>query len=348
MTDSVTYNAIVTDPRWRLCALKPMESQLVFHYLDKSDIERENYIDHGYLNQKPGRYVSLPMEALFELTESKPLAKTHYIFHTAFCGSTLLSRCMNLEGKSFSVREPNALMQLAEFKREQGDEIYQMEVWPRLLRLVVFLLGRPFEQDAAVIIKPSNSMNNLIVDLMGLDCRSKALMMSSESQEFIVSNLKKAGYQQFCQQLMALLAKDHLNFSFNKDANLEELSGPQMANLVWALQQIQWNGSTSELDMNRFRYLNISEFLQKPQNSIAALSEFFELGFEPPEVSDIMSSQAFTSHSKEDRDDFSDQTKKQEDQQILLQHKDEIQYAENWLAELALDVDNSSRIRLLD
>lgn len=348
MTDSVTYNAVVTDPRWRLCALKPMESHLVFHYIEKSDIERENYIDHGFLNQKEGRYVSLPMDALLELTENKPLPKTHYIFHTAFCGSTLLSRCMNLYGKSFSVREPNALMQLAEFKREQGNEIYQMEVWPRLLRLVVFLLGRPFEQDAAVIIKPSNSMNNLIVDLMGVDSRSKALMMSSESQEFIVSNLKKAGYQQFCQQLMALLAKDNLNFTFNKDANLEELSGPQMANLVWALQQIQWNGSTSELDTNRFRYLNISEFLQQPQQSITALSDFFELGFESSEVTDIMGSQAFTSHSKEGRDNFNDQAKKQEDQQILTQHKVDIQNAENWLTELVLDIDISSRIRLLD
>jgi hypothetical protein len=348
MTDSVTYNSIVTDPHWRLCALKPMESQLVFHYLEKSDIERENYIDHGYLNQKPGRYVSLPMEALFELTENKPLPLTHYIFHTAFCGSTLLARCMDLEAKSFSVREPNALMQLAEFKREQGSAIYQMEVWPRLLRLVVFLLGRPFAPDASVIIKPSNSMNNLIVDLMRLDSRSKALMMSSESQEFIVSNLKKEGYQQFCQQIIALLAKDKLNFSFNKSANLEELSGPQLASLVWALQQIQWNGSTSELQTSRFRYLNVSEFLQDPSTTIAALSEFFQLHFESSEVNDIISSQAFTSHSKEDRGNYSNQAKQQEDQKIALQHKDDIQSAESWLADLALDIDNSSRIRLLD
>lgn len=347
MTENVTYGSIVDDPKWRLCALQPMKSELIFHYLDQAEIERENYIDQGYLNQQPGRYVSIPMEALIELTENKPLPPTHYIFHTAFCGSTLLSRCMNHDSKSFSVREPNALMQLAQFKREQGDQVYQMDIWPKLVRLVVYLLGRPFVSGAAVIIKPSNSMNNLIVDLLSLDVRSKALIMSSEVNQFVVSNLKKQGYEQFCQQMFSMLSKDNLAITFNKEANLEQISGAKMASLVWALQQVQINRSANQLDQERLRYLQISEFLNNPKSTIESLSDFFSLNFSALEIDDILSSQAFTSHSKEGRDNFNSDSKQHEDEQIVAQHKSEIEDAQHWLTSLALDLGEASRHSLI-
>lgn len=122
----------------------------------------------------------------------------HYIFHSAFCGSTLLSRALNEPGQCLSIREPYALTQLSAFKRANPAFVAQWGAWPKL---ALYFIARGYFENEVTVIKPSNSANNLIPDLMALNIDTQALMLSTSLPQFMQD---KAEALSRCNQLFGL------------------------------------------------------------------------------------------------------------------------------------------------
>lgn len=106
-----------------------------------------------------------------------------YIFHIAFCGSTLLSRALAFKGNSFAIREPWILLDLAARVETGAASAEEVELISRLL-------GRSYEE-TAVVVKPSVLSNNLIEPLMTADPKARALLLCNDLKSFLISNLKK-------------------------------------------------------------------------------------------------------------------------------------------------------------
>jgi hypothetical protein len=112
-------------------------------------------------------------------------ASPAWLFHTAFCGSTLLARVLHAPPAVVALKEPWPLMQLSDASLHLGRE----RIRPAL-GAAVALLAEPWAEGGRVLVKPTNSVNRLLPDLLALG-EGPALLLHSGLEEFILSCCKK-------------------------------------------------------------------------------------------------------------------------------------------------------------
>lgn len=108
------------------------------------------------------------------------------IFHTSFCGSTLLGRLLDRPGKSLVLREPQSLSDLAA-RQAMLDQSGARD--PRVERMLAVLPGLLMRSAAAgepVTIKPSNWINNLAPALCGM-LPVRPVFLSMQPRAFLLA-----------------------------------------------------------------------------------------------------------------------------------------------------------------
>jgi hypothetical protein len=86
----------------------------------------------------------------------------------SFCGSTLLARLLDCPGKVLALKEPNCLVDLADWKTALNQRGGGADAdFGGMLRFAAAMLARPWSNDEHVLVKPSSWANNLTDDLPG-------------------------------------------------------------------------------------------------------------------------------------------------------------------------------------
>ncbi len=120
-----------------------------------------------------------------------------WIWHTSFCGSSLLARCLHVPPAQVSLKEPLILRRLGDGRFSGFDLADGPE-------LSASLLARPWHEGGGIVIKPTHAALNVAADLMQALPRSRAILLHSDLEDFIVSNIKKSPETQ---QRIGLLAE---------------------------------------------------------------------------------------------------------------------------------------------
>ncbi len=96
--------------------LKSFEARFVL--MNRECYRRSPFLD-GRMSRASDVVCSISLHALMEHVESnlKNTRPAKYVFHHGACGSTLIARCLDIEGASLALREPIALHQLAVARR---------------------------------------------------------------------------------------------------------------------------------------------------------------------------------------------------------------------------------------
>lgn len=153
---------LLADPRHLLHRIDPTAGTATFMSTDKARLTRPSFID-GRSDFSVAPPVVVPLEALLSQDQLDAPGSDRVIFHVAFCGSTLLARLLEQDGAAHVLREPNVLVDLANWKRAGVDARFAPS-----LRLVMASLRRRWVPTEAAVVKASNWPNNLIVDLAAL------------------------------------------------------------------------------------------------------------------------------------------------------------------------------------
>lgn len=290
---------IVTDARWLPSRLVP-ESAMEFVWLPREDQSKISFLADQYLQDRDLTTVRL---SLADVRSELPRAARgcHYIFHSAFCCSTLLCRALNVPGASFGLNEPQIMLELARLMR-------QGKLDQPLLNNVQTLLSRPFGPNEVSIVKPGNEANLLIDPLMRLDERSKGILLYAPLPQFLRSIARKQLWGRcWGRRLFLLLRQDHpLSLGFS-DAELFEQTDLQVAAMAWLHHQVHFASILSRFP-GRFRTLDSDTFLAGRAQCLTAIGDYFELGVEAGRWAEISESEVFTRHSKEIGRDFSPET----------------------------------------
>jgi hypothetical protein len=118
---------------------------------------------------------------------SHPQVGLHYVFHSAFCGSTLLSRYLEASNDVLVLREPLILTILETLTPQRYDFFPR---WPAALDVAMALLTRPFPETRSVVVKLNDTCITEGPDLLDWDPAATATFLYSNLPMFISQVLK--------------------------------------------------------------------------------------------------------------------------------------------------------------
>ncbi len=218
--------------------------------------------------------------------------RLNFIWHTSFCASTLLSACLDSPGRCLALKEPRVLVILAYLKRSG-----QLARFPDLARSMFSLLGRRFDADEQILIKPSNGANTLVVEAAALT-QGRMLLLYSDCESFVLSMAKQgnAGFA-YVRDLFASLAPEGHPLARWPAADLLRLTDLELAALVWRMQMDFMQAASARLG-DRARSLDCRLFLKDPASVLPRINDFLGLGIRPEQLDRMAAGPLFSRDAK--------------------------------------------------
>lgn len=263
-----------------------------FLRLDRATLRRSAFLDRR-IAADAGNFEEVPIaDLLAQPIRGTADAPPGFIFHTAFCCSTLLARSLDIAGRTLVLREPGTLLQLADLKRglaaSRRDEA-------ELLPLTLNLLARPFAAGERIIVKPTNLANNLAPELAAGGAR--ALVLHDDLEPFLLAVLKRpreseSGITRFLERLLA----DPIGRRWAERHRVPE-SLAERAALAWTQQILGLRVWLADTAAN-LRVLAASELLAEPTAALTASAAWLGVKMEAEEAAAIVHGPVWARHAK--------------------------------------------------
>ena len=262
--------------------------------------------------------------------EGAERAPIHFIFHTSFCGSTLLARSLDLPGVSASLREPDVLINLANRIVRTEDQANRERI-----ELVLRLLERPLSPGERVIVKPTNFANRLVEPLLMMRPESRAVLLYSDVETFLRSLLKRGMFGRiFGRRMFAQVSRSSaLNLGYSA-GDLFQQTDAQIAALAW-LMQIHHFDAVARAFPERVTVIESAALLANPAEMIDRVQVLFGLGLDRSRVDEIASGPVFSKHSKFSDRDYDSVAREEEHKAASEAHADEIVMVVKWIEAVA-------------
>jgi hypothetical protein len=290
----VSARDLILDPDWHLDALDLQAGQAVFVKASRSLLEETPFLDDR-LDRSGLKTLSVSLQDLARADIPAPARSPVFIWHSAFCGSTLLARLLSGTGHGLCLREPGVLMALSSLKRHNHADAF------RSLTPVVFkALAHQAGDAERVIFKPTNIVNNLILEAAQIFPESRNIFMTSELREFLISIAKKnESGRAFARRIYAMFARDGLRAGSIPPDQTLSLTDMQIAALVWLMEVEQMRAAQTALPTERSAWLDGDRFIGAPAPALKAASAYFELGFDPDEIDTLVSGPTLNRDAKD-------------------------------------------------
>ncbi|MDB5720402.1 MAG: hypothetical protein JWP15_1020 [Alphaproteobacteria bacterium] len=197
----------------------------------------------------------------------------HFIFHSAYCCSTLLANAYDEAGIATAFKEPMILNDLVGWRHRGGSPARIGEVLDGALRL----LARPFGTGEAAVVKPSNVVNALASAMLKLRPRAGAVLLHAPLRVFLGSIAGKGLWGRlWVRDLLVKQLKDGLvDLGFEPEDHLLQ-TDLQVAAVGWLVQQSLFARMAAEFP-DRVRTLESETLLARPEEALAAIDAMFGL-----------------------------------------------------------------------
>ena len=259
-----------------------------------------------------------------------PSAPLHFIFHSAYCCSTVLARAFDIEDVSMGMKEPVLLNDMVGWRRRGAEQGKFVEALDLSLRL----LARPFGTDRAVVAKPSNIVNHLAFTMLSLRPEARAVLLYAPIEHYLRSIARKGLWgRRWVRELFTGLLKDRIVIGGFNGEELLELTDLQIAALGWLSQHALF-AALAQRFPDRVRTLDSETLLAKPTKCMEAAGKLFGLGIDTNSARAIAKGPAFSRSSK-DGAAFDKHSRDKDQLAAAKLHGDEIEKVAAWAAEVA-------------
>lgn len=284
MTEAPAFD--LADAEWLAHRYVESDDAVRFVHLARREHEDHAFLIDSLLGPRPTS-PDLPAGPLL----NQPRGRLHFLFHSAFCGSTLLTRALSIPGVAMGLSEPAILNDVVGYRRRGAPPA----AVARAADLGLRLLGRPFGPGEAVVVKPSNILNPLAELLMALEDQAQALFLYAPLETFLVSVARKGLHcRAWVRELLEGYVQDnfvHLGFAPNDYFRLTDM---QVAAVGWLAQHQHFQALSARLG-GRIASLDADRLTDQPAAAIAAVSGHF--GFDL-DAAEIAGGPAFNRNSK--------------------------------------------------
>ncbi len=269
MTDRAAR--IVADPEW--LAHRYDERADAFHY---RHVTRARHAEIGFATDdylgKEAKPVVIPRkDAAAALGEQAPI---HFIFHSAFCASTMLVRALDLPGSAMGIAEPVLLNDMAGWRKRGAEVRFHGQVMNDALGQ----LARPWGRGEAVVLKPSNVFNGLAMGALALRPQARALLLYAPIEEFLLSVARKGMWcRLWGRELLELLLDEGMvDLGFEPRDYLRQ-TDLQVAAVGWLAQHMQFHRICRQFGPDRIATLDSETLTRSPAETIARVAKHFNL-----------------------------------------------------------------------
>lgn len=253
----------------------------------------------------------------------------HFIFHSAYCCSTLLAQALDVPGVSHSLSEPQILNDMVGWRHRGGTPGQIGAMTDTALRL----LARPLAGGEAAIIKPSNIVNGLATALMTIRPDARAILVHAPLRAFLGSIARKGMWGRLWvrELLSRQLAEGLVDLGFeNRDYLLH--TDLQAAAVGWLAQHRLFAEMAGKWP-GRVRTIDSETLVAHPAATIAALATHFGLILDETRVQGIVD-EVFARDSKSGESFASGQRAADQSAAEML-HADEIEKVIAWAEAVA-------------
>ena len=263
--------ALLCDPAW-LCH-RYDERADAFHY---RRVERERHRSSAFLIDadigiEPSPVVVSRRQAAALAPAAAPL---HFIFHSAFCASTMLVRALDMEGSAMGLSEPVVLNDMVGWRRRGAPVQQHGAVMADVLRQ----LARPWGSGEAVVVKPSNVFNGLAAGAMALSPQSKVVLLTAPLPVFLASVARKGlDCRLWVRELLeGLLQEGLVDLGFEPRDYFRQ-TDLQVAAVGWLAQQALFMRIIRHFGAERVASLDSERLTQSPAERVADVASFYGL-----------------------------------------------------------------------
>jgi hypothetical protein len=316
--------------------IDPRTRVVEFCEMSRDSYRRSPFLDHRIVKASE-RSRPLAFDDIFSVEGHSQPADTRYIFHSAFCCSTLLSRYLDAIEAALVLREPHSLYEVAILKRFYGTDIIPNvppSEWKKLFQFIACLLSRRYDASKPVIIKPSDGCNNLMADLLDANPENRGLFIYSSIQRFLVSVLKYEERHEWARIRLRELTIDRQKQGMAVKYDPRLLNSWQTAALVWVYHMEAYSQICQTPCGKKLFALDSEILLDRPVPTLCAILQHF--GDHPNSnlIEQALRKPEFNTHSKNSSQLYDEETREREYKKNNLQMQGEIQSGLGWAQEV--------------
>ncbi|MEM9496258.1 MAG: hypothetical protein AAGA09_09665 [Pseudomonadota bacterium] len=324
---SPSIEDLVRDPAWLPDRLDMTKGVIQFARLDRNALVREAFLDE---RKTASGMATAPIDAITPLLEKSgggARPSPVFLFHSAFCCSTLMARALDTPATTLSLKEPQITMDLANTYRMAAtpNDVARID---RVRDIVFALLARPHEATERVLIKPTNTANNLAPVVARSSAR--ILFLYGDLEGFLISVLKKG------EPCKAFVRKQYTIFVLDKEgvAAIPErqalaLTDLQIAALVWR-HQMELFARLLASAGDAAKSLDFRVLLDRPGEMLAAASKHLQLEHSEAQIAAAVAGPVFSTNAKFDDQSYDAGARARDEQDLIARHREELTMIGAW------------------
>lgn len=291
----------------------------VLHF-EPDDYRRASFLDQRALHHRqiPGWEVSrAELEAALDgpMPAAPVVRPVHWLFHIGHCGSTLLSRILDLAPGVLGLREPLPLLALA-----QAPDGAAAAWFAPTLRL----LARGFDDTHAVVVKPTSVVTTLAPLLLDGHA-GQACLLWVDLQTWLATLLRDPSLRE------NTLSAEPLRMASLAAALPSTAGDGERLARLWLVEQLRWRRLAADPQTGpRLLDLDFATLLDDPAATSARLLTHFGLQASPDWAQRIEASGLLTRYAKDEAQQFDALTRQRELAASEALHHDAIAAAVAW------------------
>ncbi|MDR0183642.1 hypothetical protein [Lysobacter arvi] len=292
----------------------------VLHF-GAEDYRRASFLDQRALGRRDvSGWAVDRAELLAALGPSAPLRDVHWLFHIGHCGSSLVSRLLDLVPGALGLREPLPLLALA-----HGREDPLAQPWEAP---VLALLARGFADSRAVIVKPT-SVVTTIADRL-LPPTGRGCLLWVDLHTWLATMLRDV------RLIEGALATEPLRLARQPALPPAQTDGARLAR-AWLIEQLRWRSLARDPALSgRLIDLDFADVLRDPAPTVARLAAHYGLDVPDDWAQRIKASELLSRYAKDGDAHFDANARRRELAAATEKHADGIADGLQW-AHTALD-----------
>lgn len=322
MTQPASPSAALADAQWIAHRYDPDHDAFHFRFVARARHGDVPFLTDDHLGQDD----PLIIRRAEAVAGAPPSAPVHFIFHSAYCCSTLLAAAFDLPGVAMGLKEPVLFNDLVGWRHRGAHGPLVARVLDEGLRL----LGRPFGKGEAVVIKPSNVVNPLIPAIMGLRPAAKALLLHAPLDAYLASIARKGMWGRlWVRDLFGKLMREGMlaPLGIAPDQYLA-LTDIQVAAAGWLAQHRHFQAIAAQFG-DRVATLDSDQLIAQPHESMGALTRLFGLALDDAQIGAIVEGPVFAKDSKSSAG-FAPGQRAAAERDGLTLHADEVEKVGHW------------------